>query len=257
MLRFLRDAAVKAGRLLEIRYLELLRGGGLEVREKGKSDFVTKVDEEVESYLKDLLSDAGFPVVGEESFSGSLPDRCIIVDPIDGTRNFLRGNPHFAVNIALVSDGNVICGVTYDPVKKELFEAENGRGAWLNGERIRVSDNQDISRALVAIGLPYRGRDLIDLQVKLYRNIFMATAASRHTGSAALDLAYVACGRYDAIVYFYLSPWDVAPGILLVEEAGGVVEGILGRRPLDGWLVAASSAILNKLREILPEEVLR
>ncbi len=251
MLNLIKDVAVRAGRILHIRFLELLNGGSLEVREKAKSDFVTRVDVEVEAFIKDALSDTGIPVVGEESFEGRLPDTCLLVDPVDGTRNFMRGNPHFAVNIAFVNRGEVLCGVTYDPVKGELFEAQRGRGTFLNGERVRVSENAELSRALIAIGLPYRGRELVDVQVSLYRSIFLAAAASRHTGSAALDLAYVACGRYDAAVYFYLSPWDVAPGILMVEEAGGVVEGLLGKRPVDGWLLASNSVIKEKIKTLL------
>ena len=254
MLNLITNAAIKAGRLLEIRFLEILNGKATKVKEKGKSDFVTKADIEVEEYLKELLSEANVPVIGEESYQGFLPDTCLVVDPIDGTRNFMRGNPHFALNVAYWEEGRIKIGVTYDPIKKELFWAEEGEGCYFNGEKVRVSSNGDISKALIAIGLPYRGRELVDVQTSLYRNIFLRAAATRHTGSAALDLAYVACGRYDGIVYFYLSPWDVMPGILMVKEAGGKVEGLMGRKPHEGWLVASNGALHDTIKELIPPE---
>ncbi len=253
MLSLLKDTAKRAGRILKIRFLEMLSGKASEVMEKAKSDFVTPTDVEVENYIKELLSPSGMPVVGEESFSGKLPPSCILIDPIDGTRNFMRGNPHFAVNIAYVEDKRVICGVTYDPIKGEMFFAQKGKGAFLNGERLKVSSNREPSKAAVAIGLPYRGKELIELQTCIYKSLFLAGCASRHTGSAALDLAYVAAGRYDAIIYFHLSPWDVAPGILLVEEAGGRVEGLMGRKALEGWLLADNNKLHGFLKGLLGE----
>ncbi len=163
----------------------------------------------------------------------------------------MRGNPHFAINIAYFKKGKVLCGVTYDPVKKEMFFAEKGKGAFLNGERIKVSQNRELSKGIVGIGLPYRGKELIEEQTRIYKTLFLNGCATRHTGSAALDLAYVACGRYDGIIYFYLSPWDVASGILFVEEAGGKVEGVMGKRPIEGWLFATNGVIHETLKDIL------
>ncbi|BAT71229.1 myo-inositol-1(or 4)-monophosphatase [Thermosulfidibacter takaii ABI70S6] len=251
MLELLKDTAKKAGRLLKIRFLELLNGMETEVREKGKSDFVTRVDVEVENYIKELLANTNISVVGEESFKGEIPGTCIFIDPIDGTRNFMRKNPHFAINLAYQEKGKLLAGVTYDPMKNEMFSAAFSKGAFLNGERIYASTNKDIGKAIIAIGLPYRGRELIDIQTNLYRNIFLNGAATRHTGSAALDLAYISCGRYDAAIYFYLSPWDVAPGILLVEEAGGEVEGTMGREPIQGWIIASNKVIHPEVKDIL------
>ncbi len=255
MLKELENVAIKAGRLLKIRFLELLNGSEAETKEKAKSDFVTETDVEVEEYIKQLLAPLGIPVIGEESFTGKMPETCFLVDPIDGTRNFMRKNPHFAINIALYEKGRITAGITYDPVKEELFSAKRGEGAYLNGEKIKVSSNTHIGKALIGIGLPYRGKELIEIQTNLYKWIFLNGAASRHTGSAALDLAYVACGRYDAVIYFYLSPWDVAPGLLIVKEAGGIVEGLMGKEPIEGWLIASNGAIHTTVKEILNKAI--
>ncbi len=253
MLDELKDIAKRAGKLLKIRFLEVALGNVVDVSEKAKSDFVTNVDVEVESFIRRLIEErVNVPVIGEEMSSKKEDLKsCILVDPIDGTRNFMRGNPHFAVNIAYLENGEVLCGVTYDPMKNEMFFAERGRGAFLNGEKIRVSTTGVMDRAIVAIGLPYRGKNYVDFLVSLYKRLFLEGSATRHTGSAALDLAYVASGRYDAFVEIYLSPWDVAPGILMVEEAGGIISPLIKDDPLEGWLIAASADIFDKVKEMV------
>ncbi|NPA15833.1 MAG: inositol monophosphatase [Deferribacteres bacterium] len=253
MLDELKDIAKRAGKLLKMRFLEVSLGSAVDVSEKAKSDFVTSVDVEVEGFVRELVADRlGIPVVGEETGSeGGDLDAYILVDPIDGTRNFMRGNPHFAVNIAYLEKGDVVCGVTYDPMKNEMFFAQKARGAFLNGERVKVSSTELMDRAIVAIGLPYRGKAHVDFLVSLYRRLFLEGSATRHTGSAALDLAYVACGRYDAFVEIYLSPWDVASGVLMVKEAGGKVAPLIRKNPLDGWLIASSPSVFERVKALV------
>jgi len=258
MLEELKHIAKLAGKLLKIRFTEAqINRVELKVEEKAKADFVTAVDVEIESYIKDELLKK-FPeicVVGEEGREKRRTKDYFLVDPIDGTRNFMRLNPHFAINIAYVEDGQPVIGITYDPMKNEMFYAKRGMGAFLNGERIKVSTTKDISKAIVAIGLPYRGREFIDKQAKIYKYLFLQACATRHTGSAALDLAYVACGRYDGFFEIHLSPWDVAPGILMVEEARGMVEPIFKEDPLEGWLIATNGLIHHKLKETINQAI--
>ncbi len=252
MLKELKDIARRAGRLLKIRFFELLHGKNIDVSEKAKSDYVTAVDVEVEGYIRDLIeSRLSIPVVGEEIETKTDVDFFILVDPIDGTRNFMHGNPHFAINLAYVEKGKVVHGVTYDPIKNEMFFSEKDKGAFMNGERIHVSSTRNIGKAIVAIGLPYKGKEYIDAFSELYKRLFLNGIATRHTGSAALDLAYVACGRFDAFVELHLSAWDVASGILLIEEAGGIVEPLLRSCPLEGWIFASSKSVYKPLKGIV------
>ena len=252
MLEELKDIVRKAGRLLKIRFLELLHGKSIDVSEKAKSDYVTAVDVEIEGYIRDLIeSRLSIPVVGEEIETETDMNFFILVDPIDGTRNFMHGNPHFAINLAYVEEGKVVYGVTYDPIKNEMFFSEKNKGAFMNGERIHVSSTKDVEKAIVAIGLPYKGKEYIDSFSELYKRLFLNGIATRHTGSAALDLAYVACGRFDAFVELYLSAWDVASGILLIEEARGIVEPLFKGCPLEGWIFAASKSVYEPLKGIV------
>ena len=254
MLDELKHIAKFAGKLLKIRFFEIqINRIKLEIEEKAKADFVTAVDVEIEEYIREKLRQK-FPeihVIGEEGKNKEKTEAYFLVDPIDGTRNFMRSNPHFAVNITYVENDEPVVGVTYDPMKNEMFSAQKGIGAFLNGEKIKVSNTNELSKSIVAIGLPYRGREFIDKQAEIYRSLFLEACATRHTGSAALDLAYVACGRYDGFFEIYLSPWDVASGILMVKEAGGIVEPVFKENPLEGWLIATNGVIHHKLRNII------
>lgn len=234
----LTDVTLRAGKLLRERFFEISNGRDLKIDEKAKSDFVTEIDIEIEEFVKEELAKYNIPIVGEETSNSISYDTYIIVDPIDGTRNFMRKNPHFALNLALIYNNEPIIAITYDPLKEEFFLAEKGKGAFLNGQKILSSQNDDISKGIVALGLPYRGIEFLENMIEIYRRLYKTGCAIRHTGSAALDLAYVACGRYDAMVEFFLSPWDVIPGILLVKESGGMVTSIMDRKPEDGWIIA-------------------
>ncbi|MGB9668412.1 MAG: inositol monophosphatase family protein [Thermosulfidibacteraceae bacterium] len=246
------DVAKKAGNLLKIRFNELIEGKYIEVNEKTKNDFVTEIDIEVEEFIKSELENLKIPIVGEETEKTITSDTYIIVDPIDGTRNFMRKNPHFAVNIGLIEKGEPIIGITYDPIKDELFFAEREKGVYLNGVTRKVSVNDDLSKSIIALGLPYRGISILNNMMELYKKIYLTGSAIRHTGSAALDLAYVAVGRYDAMVEFFLSPWDILPGILMVREGGGKVGSINNKRPEEGWVIAGGT-LYEKVYNIVCE----
>lgn len=212
------EIALEAGGLLA-NYLE--RRIGFEL--KGDFDLVTEADRASEKLIVERLT-ARFPTHGIVAEEGggheSASEYRWYVDPLDGTTNFAHGFPMFNVTLALEQAGAMIAGVIYDPVRKEMFSAERGGGAHLNGERIRVSKAPRLEDALVATGFPSRKRHL-NVNVHFYHQLAMVTHGVRRAGAAALDLAYVACGRLDAFWEFGLNPWDMAAGWLLVEEAGG------------------------------------
>jgi myo-inositol-1(or 4)-monophosphatase len=200
----------------------------LKVDLKGPADFVSTADFESEAALKAALLGAypGFGFVTEESAPTEGTDRSgarFIVDPLDGTTNFLHGLPHFAVSIALERDGSVVAGVVFDPPKGEMFVAEEGRGAWLGGERLTVTADRDLSASVVGTGIPHRHRGRHAPYLSLLAATMREVAGIRRLAAAAIDLAYVAAGRFDVFFEFGLAPWDLAAGILLVREAGGRV----------------------------------
>src|SRR5919199_1174577 len=207
----------------------------LQISNKGDIDLVTEADlaserlivERVRSYhpRHAVLTEESGDVV---ALGGARSDYKWIVDPLDGTTNYAHGYPVFCVSIALEHLGSVVVGVVYDPVRDELFAAERGEGATLNGRRIRVSDTDDLNRAMVCTGFPYDVRDRGDF-ARHFANFIMHAQAIRRDGSAALDLANVACGRFDGFFEEGLRPWDVAAGVLLVEEAGGRVSHYNGQ----------------------------
>lgn len=205
----------------------------LQVSRKGPADFVSAADLKAERVLRDELHKArpDYAFLMEES--GALAgkaesDRCWIVDPLDGTTNFLHGLPHFAISIGLTEGGLVIAGVVYDPIKEELFYAEKGGGAYLNDRRMRVSGRGRLEDALLATGIPFKGRGGEEPFARELDQAMRQTAGVRRWGTASLDLAYVAAGRYDGFWERDLSPWDIAAGLLLVREAGGYVTAIDG-----------------------------
>lgn len=224
-----RDIAQEAGALL-MRYFQR----GVDYRLKGEFDLVTDADHASEALILERLR-ARFPthaVVAEETGgSQATSPYCWYVDPLDGTTNFAHGFPAFCVSLALAREGEVLCGVIFDPLHQELFQAERGAGACLNGRRIQVSAVSRLADSLAATGFPSRKRHL-NVNVHFYYQMAMLSHGVRRAGSAALDLAYVACGRLDAFWEFGLNPWDMAAGVLLVEEAGGKVSDMRGG-PLD------------------------
>jgi myo-inositol-1(or 4)-monophosphatase len=226
-------AARKAGSIINRAALE---GGGYEVRTKRMNDFVTKVDHAAEEAIIEIVRKA-YPdhaVLAEESgvAEGSAEYQWII-DPLDGTTNFIHGFPQYAVSIGIRHRDALAHGVIYDPVKNELFTASKGRGAFLNDRRIRVSKCLRLGDALVGTGFPFKEVERIELYTKQLKNLMQKSAGVRRAGAAALDLAYVACGRLDAFWELGLSPWDMAAGALMIQEAGGLVGDTRGN---DGWL---------------------
>ena len=204
----------------------------IETEVKSANDFVTSVDREAERVIVETLRKA-YPdhdIIGEEGGqqTGGNSDYQWIIDPLDGTTNFMRGIPHFAVSIALRVKGKTEVGVVFDPVRNELFTAERGGGAQLNNTRIRVGETREIKDALLVTGFPFRNRNNYDSFLRLCDAVFQVSSDVRRTGSAALDLAYVAAGRVDGYYELGLKPWDFAAGELLVREAGGLVTDFAG-----------------------------
>lgn len=237
--RFLRskDIAVAAGDLAG-RFFE--NRNALKIETKSIQDYVSNADKEVESKIIHTIN-AHFPndqIVGEESgCKVADSDYVWIVDPIDGTANFINGIPHFCISIALCFLGKVRFGVIYDPNQKELFDAFRGEGAFLNGKPIKVSNNSDLDQSMISCGHSFRIKDEIYLGV--IRKLLMASAEYRHMGSAALGLAHTACGRVDGFWEQQINSWDFAAGQLLVEEAGGWInESIPGN-----WLQSGSAIL--------------
>lgn len=193
---------------------------------KANMDFVTQVDKESEKRLVEglalILPEAGF--IAEEGTSTKVGEKYDwIIDPIDGTTNFIHGVSPFCISIALRDTDKLVLGVIYDPMQKECFYAWESGGAWLNGQQIKVSDKKKLNESLIATGFPYTDFSLIDEYMSSLRSFMTKTHGVRRLGSAAMDLAYVACGRYDAFYEYHLKPWDVAAGSVLIKEAGGKV----------------------------------
>ena len=218
-------AADKAARSLKRDFGEV---ENLQVSRKGPADFVSTADRRAEQKLREELSRAR-PEYGllmeesEETPGTDEQERRFIVDPLDGTTNFLHGLPHFAISIALEQRGEIVAAVIYDPIKEEQFYAEKGNGAFLNDRRLRVSARERLDSALIATGAPFMGHGERPAFLAELNAVMERTAGIRRMGSAALDLAYVAAGRYDGYWERDLQPWDIAAGILLVREAGGFV----------------------------------
>jgi myo-inositol-1(or 4)-monophosphatase len=247
------SAARYAGNFI-MRNLE--RVDQLQVERKGRNDFVTQVDRGAEAEIIKTIRKA-YPqhaVLGEEGGQDGEHEVLWIVDPLDGTTNFLHGLPHFAVSIGIQVKGKLEHGVIYAPATQDLYCATRGSGATLNNRRIRVSGATDLSTALIGTGVPIRAANL-DAYLPMLRKVVENTAGVRRAGSAALDLAYVAAGRLDAFWELNLKPWDIAAGLVLVQEAGGIISEIYGaKEPLDtGNVLAATPKLHPFLSEALAE----
>jgi myo-inositol-1(or 4)-monophosphatase len=251
MLNIAVRAARRAGSVINRAALE---GGGFEVRAKQRNDFVTKVDHAAEAAIIETVRKA-YPdhaVLAEES--GATPGQAEyqwIIDPLDGTTNFIHGFPQYCVSIAIRHRGALAHGVIYDPTKNELFTASKGRGAFLNDRRIRVSKCARLGDALVGPGFPFREVERIELYTRQLKTMMQTAAGVRRAGAAALDLAYVACGRLDAFWEMGLSAWDMAAGALMILEAGGLVGDLRGDAGyLDsGEIACATPKIFSALLE--------
>jgi len=252
------NAALKAARGLLHDFGEVEQ---LQVSIKGPGEFVSTADLKAERTLKAELAHArpGYGLLFEESGGSEGSDRHHrwIVDPLDGTTNFLHGIPHFAVSIALERDGEIVAGVVYEPTRNEMFCAEKGAGAFLNDRRLRVSARRRLDEAVIGTGIPYRdGGDPATYLATLAR-VMAATSGVRRSGAAALDLAYVAAGRYDGYWEFGTQPWDIAAGILLVREAGGFVSDLAGGQTMltSGNVLAANGPLHLPLAALLKEAI--
>lgn len=246
-------AAHKAARALVRDFGEVEQ---LQVSQKGPANFVSIADTRAERTIREVLEHArpGYGFLMEES--GETPgtdDRHRwIVDPLDGTTNFLHGIPHFATSIALEKDGEIIAGLIFNPVTNELFTAEKGGGSYFSGRRMRVSSRRKLDESVIATGIPHKGRGNHADYLPQIERVMAQTAGVRRFGSAALDLAWVAAGRYDGFWEWGLKPWDVAAGWLMVKEAGGYISGIEGKDPIaTGDMVASNEPLHYALLKLV------
>ena len=229
----------------------------LQVSRKGPADFVSAADMRAEKVLLEELRKARprYGLLMEEggAKAGKDEHNRWIVDPLDGTSNFLHGIPHFAISIAQEQDGEVIAGVVFEPLRDELFWAAKGAGAYLNRRRLRVSSREHLQDALIATGIPFKGKPKHEAFLDTMAKVMPEVAGIRRFGSAALDLAWLAAGRYDGFWEFGLEPWDIAAGLLLVREAGGRVTDIDGKDAMfdNGSVLAANARLYEPLGNLV------
>ncbi len=247
-------AARKAGNIISraTRDLDLIK-----VETKRRNDFVTEVDRAAESAIIEELRRA-YPdhaILAEESGESKAArmEYCWIIDPLDGTTNFIHGVPQYCVSIGLKHKDVITQGVVFDPVKNELFTATRGGGAYLNDKRIRVSKCDKLANALIGTGFPFRDGQDLDRYMAMFKAVTQATVGVRRPGAAALDLAYVAAGRFDGFWEMGLSPWDIAAGSLLIQEAGGLIGDLDGENKYleTGEVVAGNSKVFAQLLRLL------
>lgn len=257
-------AARAAGQTIMRAYTELDR---VEVSTKGVNDYVTNVDKEAEAAITYQIrkSYPDHTIIGEESGenAGTNKDFMWVIDPLDGTSNFIKGIPHFSVSIALQYKGKTEVAVVYDPVREELFSAVRGKGAKLNDFRVRVGDANETTHGIIATGFPFKARQHTETYFNMLAEVFNNCADVRRTGSAALDLAYVAAGRFDGMFEIGLKPWDILAGDLICREAGATVTDFVGGHNYvqTGNIVAGSPKItislVKTLRPLLSEALKR
>jgi myo-inositol-1(or 4)-monophosphatase len=254
MLTIAVKAARQAGKIINRASLDV---GQLRVSTKQQNDFVTEVDRAAEAAIIDVLHTTypGHAILAEESGSSgdAKAEYQWIIDPLDGTTNFIHGFPQYAVSIALAHRGVLTHGVIYDPGRNELYTASKGAGAFLNDKRLRVSKQPKLEASLIGTGFPYRMFDHADAYIAIFRELTQKTAGLRRPGAAALDLAYVAAGRLDGFWEFGLSPWDMAAGALLIMEAGGLVSDLGGESNYlaTGNIVAGSPKVFAQLLQTI------
>ena len=248
-------AAIKAGRGLKRDFGEV---ANLQVSVKGPGDFVSAADRKAEKVLFEELAKArpGYGFVMEESgrVEGADQSHTWIIDPLDGTTNFLHGIPVFAISVALEREGQLVAGLVYNPADDEMYVAERGQGAWLNNRRLRVAQRRELADSLIATGVPHLGKAKEHPRFKAELSAVMARVSNvRRFGAASLDLAYTAAGRFDAYWERGLQPWDIAAGIVLVREAGGFVSDMSGGSDMmdKGEVLAGGEAIQRALGDLL------
>lgn len=246
-------AAREAGKIINRGAMDI---GALKVEQKDTNDFVSEIDRNAEQAIINVLKEAypnhGF--YGEETGkTNSESDNIWIIDPLDGTTNFLHNFPAYCISIALQEKGVLTQAVIYDPVRNDLFTATRGSGAFLNNRRIRVTQRTKLQEALLSTGFPFKDFSYLDTYINIFRDMVKKTAGLRRPGSAALDLAYVAAGFTDGFFEINLSPWDIAAGALLVQEAGGIVGDFEGN---ESWLrtgniVAANPKVFGQMLQVI------
>ena len=247
-------AARKAGSIINRASQNL---DALTVTTKRKNDFVTEVDKAAEEAIVDIIRRA-YPdhaILAEESGASGkkTAEHVWIIDPLDGTTNFIHGFPQYSVSIGVTQNGILTHGVIFDPVKNELFTTSRGRGAYLNDRRMRVSGRIGLKASLIGTGFPFREIDNFDEYMAMFKSVTRETAGIRRAGSAALDLAYVAAGRLDGFWEIGLSPWDVAAGALLIQEAGGLISTLEGEGEFlnAGNIVCGSPKVFAPLLQLV------
>ena len=247
-----RRAAEEAGKILQMGLRQLDQ---IQIEEKGRGDLVSVVDRRAEEVIKNILLDK-YPqhdFLGEESGEtrarAEESEFCWVIDPLDGTTNFLHGLPQFAVSIGLVKRGKPELGIVYNPATEEWFTAARGEGAQLNGRKLRVSALRDGGRAIVATGFPFRYPELMPRQYAILQSVLTEIADVRRLGSASLDLCFVAANRVDGFFEMGLKPWDICAGILIAQEAGAIVTDLAGGHTMldSGNIVAANTYLHNTL----------
>ncbi len=256
ILNVMAEAAEQAARRMRREFNEI---ENLQVSVKSPDNFVTSADLAAQETIRDELARArpghGFLMEegGNEKGDG---EHLWIVDPIDGTANFMRGIPHFAISLALSYQGAIVAGLVLDPIKHETYWTEKGRGAFVNSRRLRVTPRQSIAGATIALGIPHRSRGNHEEHITRQRRVMQQASSLRRFGAASLDLCYVAAGRFDAYWETDLQPWDIAAAQLAVTEAGGTVSGITpGEDPIQsGNIVAGTPGVVHELLEVLRDE---
>ena len=246
------EAAHKGGDLI-MKYRD--RVDSIPVERKARGDYASEVDKACEEVIRAELG-RRYPdheILGEEHGKSGDHENVWLIDPIDGTSNYLRGIPHYAISIALSVKGRIEHGVVYDPARDELFAASRGQGTTLNNRRVRVSGRSTLSNAVLGAAFPFRSRRLMPAYMEMFDTLFEQCEDVRRAGAASLDLAYVASGRLDGYWELALKPWDTAAGALLVQEAGGVVMDITGG---DNWLksghiIAAPFKLITPMRKAI------
>ena len=245
------EAALRAGKRLLASYGKLKRS---DIKTKSKNDFVTKIDGQAENIIISTIR-KHFPdhgILGEETGHSLGKGTQWIIDPLDGTSNYIHQIPMFSISIGVIENNQLKAGAIYDPIHRELFTAEKGKGAFLNQRKIHVTTVPLLADALMTTGIPFRARDRFDEYMASFRAISLGSVGLRRAGSAALDLAYVACGRFDGFWELDLSPWDITAGALLVQEAGGKITDMWGREDYlkNGDTLASNGLIHDELQKI-------
>jgi myo-inositol-1(or 4)-monophosphatase len=230
---------------------------GTDIRFKDKNDLVSYVDIQAEDFLKKefLKITPGVSFLAEESYKESKPDRsfCWIIDPLDGTTNYIHSLPIYSISVALMLENNIEAALVYEINNDEMFHTYKGSGTFLNNKAVRVSANTMLEKSLLATGFPFKDFEVLENYISVFKVLMKKTRGLRRLGSAAVDLAYVACGRFDGFYEYNLSPWDVAAGAMLIENAGGKVSDLQGG---DNFLfgkeiLAANLPIHEQMQEII------